>query len=122
MYEVIDASGRVRRLADDAVCPPGCTLRTPLRFLDHQQRAVKQAAANPYAISDEQVQKVADAYAAFKERVGAGMRRHHVPIDVPDDLADGEDPDPRAVAYGAMKKRLGKKRKRKPIKPETFVE
>jgi hypothetical protein len=37
-YQVIDPAGRLLNVADDAPVPPGCTLRVPTQFLDHQSR------------------------------------------------------------------------------------
>jgi hypothetical protein len=56
----------------------------------------------------------------MKARLGAGMHRHQV--TEPGAAADGDDP--RAVAYGAMKRRLGtpKARRARKRRPETFVE
>jgi hypothetical protein len=79
-----------------------------------------RATSDPYPITDEQRQKVIDAYEAMKARLGAGMHRHQV--TEPGAAADGDDP--RAVAYGAMKRRLGtpKARRARKRRPETFVE
>jgi hypothetical protein len=119
-YEVVDARGRVRKLADHVPVPPGCSLRCPVQFLDSEQRAVKRATAQPYAVSDAQHQRVADAYEGYKARLGAGMERHRVAPEPAADVADGEDFDHRAAAYDAMKKRLGTpkaRRARKPVEP-----
>lgn len=113
-YQVVDAAGRVLDLEDDEIVPDGCSLRVSTVFMDSSQREVMQ--------DGEQQQKVRDAYAAFKDRVGAGMRRHRVPMEVPDGVADGEDFDHRAAAYDAMKKRLSgawkARRARKPVDPK----
>lgn len=108
MYQVVDAAGRLIELDDNEPCPDGCSLRVPTLFMDSSQRAVMRDA--------EQQQRCADAYAAFKDRVGAGMRRHRVAPD-PQSVADGGD-DPRTASYLAMKRRLGVPKARRQPKPK----
>src|SRR4051812_12097286 len=101
-YQVIDAAGRIIELQDDEVVPPGCKLRVSTVFMDSTQKQVMRD-SDPYPITDEQVQRCVDAREAFKARLSRGMHRHQV--TEPGAAADGDDP--RAVAYGAMKRRLG---------------
>jgi hypothetical protein len=109
---------------DDDVVPDKHSVRVTLPFMDSQQREVfarTRGRGDPYAISDEQRQRVADAREAYKARISAGMHRHRVPPTPSDNVADGEA-DPRAVSYDAMKKRLSSAwRARKapmPVDPE----
>jgi hypothetical protein len=92
----------------DGVLRDGQRLRVPVQWMDGAT-----ADADPYAISDAQRERVADAYAAFKDRLSRGMHRHRIAFDT--EMADGED---RArAAYDAMKKRLGAPRARRQPKP-----
>jgi hypothetical protein len=61
---------------------------------------------DPYEIDDELAQRIFDARAAYKARIGAGMHRFRVVTEPPGDVADGEQRDTRTDAYLAMKKRL----------------
>lgn len=99
----------------DGVVPDGGAVRVRLPFMDAKQRAVAQWARdqgndndddNPYQVSDEQRQRVEDAYVARSIRLSRGMHRHRVPTPVSDDVSDSDDADPRAAAYDAMKRRL----------------
>jgi hypothetical protein len=111
---IVDRYGNVVETDDDVV-PDGHAVRVSAMFMDAQQRMVAARARgrhDAFEIDDALAQKIFDARAAYKARIGAGMHRFRVVTELPGDVADGEQRDARTDAYLAMKRRLSNAWKR----------
>jgi hypothetical protein len=102
---------------DSDVVRDGHRLRVSLAFMDAQQRAVATRTLgrdkdDAFEIDDALAQRIFDARAAYRARISAGMHRHRVAPEPPDNVSDGEQRDARTDAYLAMKRRLSNAWKR----------